>query len=65
VQELKGFRRIFLRPGETATLEFQLTAEDLKFYNGEFEFVSEPGLFQLAIGTNCLDVQTQQFEFRC
>jgi beta-glucosidase len=65
VQELKGFRRIFLRPGETATLEFQLTAEDLKFYNGEFEFVSEPGLFQLAIGTTCLDVQTQQFEFRC
>jgi beta-glucosidase len=64
VQELKGFRRIFLRPGETATLEFKITADDLRFYNGEFEFVSEPGVFQLAIGANCLDVQTQQFELR-
>lgn len=62
VQELKGFRRIFLEPGQTATVAFDLTSDDLRFYNGDLEFVAEPGIFQLAVGANCRDVQTVQFE---
>lgn len=62
VQELKGFRRIYLEPGEEATIEFKLTSDDLRFYNGDLEFVAEPGVFQLAIGANCRDVQAVQFE---
>lgn len=62
VQELKGFRRIFLEPGQTATVAFDLTYDDLRFYNGDLEFVAEPGFFQLAIGANCRDIRTVQFE---
>lgn len=62
VQELKGFRRIELDPGETATIEFDLTADDLRFFNGDLDFVSEPGVFRLSIGANSRDLQTVEFE---
>ncbi|MBS2004506.1 MAG: beta-glucosidase BglX [Cyanobacteria bacterium SZAS LIN-5] len=64
VQELKGFRRIFLEPGESALVQFELTSDDLRFHNQDLEFVAEPGTFQLFIGANCRDVQAVQFELR-
>ena len=48
IKELKGFKKIFLKKGETKTVNFQLTSEDLKFFNGE-KFSSEPGEFEIAI----------------
>lgn len=52
VKELKGFQKIELEKGETKTVTFTLTAEDLKFYNTSLEFVAEPGDFQVFIGTD-------------
>ncbi|WP_282030147.1 beta-glucosidase BglX [Winogradskyella eximia] len=52
VKELKGFQKIFLKKGETKTVSFTLSVEDLKFYNTNIDFVAEPGEFQVAIGTN-------------
>ena len=52
VKELKGFQKINLKKGETQTVTFEITAEDLKFYNSDLQFVAEPGRFQLFIGTN-------------
>jgi beta-glucosidase len=34
------------------TVTFEITVEDLKFYNSDLQFVAEPGRFQLFIGTN-------------
>ena len=49
---LKGFKKVFLKKGETKTLTLTLNADDLKFYNGSLEFVSEPGEFEVFVGGN-------------
>jgi beta-glucosidase len=49
VRELKGFRRIRLKPAEKRTVEFSITAQDLGFYNERMQFVTEPGKFQVWI----------------
>ena len=48
VKELKGFKKIFLKKGESKTVKFQLTVEDLKFFNGQ-EYTVEDGEFDIAI----------------
>ena len=50
VKELKGFKKIFLKKGETTTVTFSLTPNDLKFYNDEVKFVNEAGEYELFVG---------------
>ncbi|RNL95281.1 beta-glucosidase BglX [Sinomicrobium pectinilyticum] len=50
VKELKRFRKIFLRKGESKNVTFSLSAEDLKFYNQDLEWVYEPGAFEFFVG---------------
>lgn len=64
VQELKGFERISLKPGESRTVTFTIDAELLKFYNKDLEFVCEPGQFEAMIGPNSRDVQRKTFTLR-
>jgi beta-glucosidase len=52
LKELKGFKKINLQKGEKQTVTFEISIEDLKFYNSDLQFVAEPGRFQLFIGTN-------------
>ena len=52
VKELKGFQKIELKKGETKTVTFKLSAEDLKFYDSNLDFVAEPGDFEVFVGTN-------------
>ena len=52
VKELKGFQKIFLKKGETKTVEFTLTEKELRFYNSQLQFVSEPGDFQVFVGSS-------------
>ncbi len=61
VKELKDFARITLKPGETRTVEFTITANKLKFYNSELIYDCEPGEFDLMIGPNSRDVETLRF----
>ncbi|MBB4601627.1 beta-glucosidase [Hymenobacter luteus] len=62
VKELKGFQKFMLKKGESRTLTFRLTPEDLKFYNADLKFVAEPGDFQVFVGGNSRDVQTAAFK---
>ena len=55
VKELKGFQKIILKKGESKTVNFELSIEDLKFYNASLEFVAEPGKFEVFIGKNSAD----------
>ena len=55
VQELKGFQRVTLRPGEKRRIEFMLMPEHLGFYNREMRFVVEPGEFKVMVGTSSAD----------
>lgn len=60
VKELKGFQKIFLKAGETKTVTFNITVNDLKFYNSALKYVWEPGDFEIMIGTNSRDVQKEK-----
>lgn len=49
VRELKGFRRIHLKPGEKQVVTFSLNTKDLAFYDERMQLVTEPGKFQVWI----------------
>ena len=50
IKELKGFKRVNVKKGETVIVSFPLTPDDLRFYNEEMEFVWEAGEIQVFIG---------------
>jgi beta-glucosidase len=62
VKELKGFQKVFLKAGETKTLTFTLTSDDLSFYNSDLIFTAEPGDFKVFVGTNSSNLLEAQFE---
>ena len=64
VQELKGFERISLQPGESRTVTFNINADMLKFYNKDLELVCEPGDFEAMIGTDSRQVQRLPFTLK-
>jgi beta-glucosidase len=50
VEDLKGFQKVNLQPGEVRQVSFQITTNDLKFYNSELVYDWEPGDFVIRIG---------------
>jgi beta-glucosidase len=58
VKDLKGFKKIFLLPGEKKIVSFSISTEDLKFYNSDLKHVWEPGDFIIHIGTNSSDTKS-------
>ena len=60
VKELKGFQKIFLKKGESKTVNFTITTEDLKFYDDELNYDWEAGEFEIMIGTNSRDVEVKK-----
>ena len=52
VRELKGFEKIYLEPGESKTVTFEITPELMSHYNSDLEFVAEPGEFIVSVGTD-------------
>jgi len=55
VQELKGFQKVGIPAGETKTLTFILTDNELGFFNHKHEFVVEPGKFGVMVGGSSAD----------
>jgi len=64
LKELKGFEKIWLKAGESKTVTFTITEEELKFYNSALQHVSEPGEFHVMIGTNSDDVKSASFNLK-
>ena len=62
VKELKGFRRVSLKPGEKQTVEFVLGPEAFSYLDEHMQSVVEPGLFDILVGGNSVDVQAVQLE---
>ena len=58
VKELKGFKKVLLKPGEKMDVTFNITTDDLKFYNSNLNYDWEPGEFIIYIGTNSRDVKS-------
>jgi beta-glucosidase len=57
VKELKGFQKQDIKAGETKTVTFTISPEDLKFYNSNLKYDWEPGEFEIMIGANSGDVK--------
>jgi beta-glucosidase len=52
VKELKGFKKIWLDPGQSQNVSFTITPELLAFYDKDMKWVVEPGDFTIMIGTS-------------
>ncbi len=63
VKELKGFQKVAVKAGESKTVTFNITPEDLKFYNSNLRYDWEPGEFEIMIGGNSRDVKTQKINW--
>ena len=57
VKELKGFKRITLKPGEEKTVELKLTLKDISFLNHEMKRVVEPGEIKVMVGSSSEDIR--------
>ncbi|MCC8118450.1 MAG: glycoside hydrolase family 3 C-terminal domain-containing protein [Bacteroidales bacterium] len=66
VKELKGFEKIALAPGETKIVSFDITMDDLKFYDeASKSWVAEPGKFKAYVGASSTDIRsTLPFELK-
>lgn len=58
VKELKHFKKVSLKAGEQKEVSFDITTNDLKFYNTRLNYDWEPGEFIIQIGTNSSDVES-------
>lgn len=61
VKELKHFETVNLKPGESKTVDFRITPDMLKFYDYNFDYVAEPGEFQVMAGPDSRNVTTLSF----
>ena len=57
MKELKGFKKIMLKAGESKIVSFDITPEDLKFYNSDLKYDWESGDFEIQIGGNSKDLK--------
>ena len=62
VQELKGFERIELAPGERKFVRFVLRPDDLQFWGPDDAWTVEPGWFNVMVGTSSADTVSARFE---
>lgn len=62
VKELKDFKKVAVKKGQQALVEFTIDIEYLKFYNSNLEFVAEPGAFTVFVGGNSRDVLQADFQ---
>jgi beta-glucosidase len=58
ILELKGFKKIFLKKGETKTVEFDISPEELRFFDRNMNEVVEPGKFIIYVGKSSIDLKS-------
>ena len=64
VRELKGFKKIFLKAGESKTVSFKITADLLRFYAYDLNQVTEPGEFDIFIGGSSQATKTARLTLK-
>ncbi len=58
VKELKAFQKVEIAAGEMKQITFNITTDNLKFYNYDLDYIWEPGAFEIMVGGNSRDVQS-------
>ncbi|HEY2580618.1 MAG TPA: fibronectin type III-like domain-contianing protein, partial [Mucilaginibacter sp.] len=60
VKELKDFKKVFLQPGESRRISFTVNRDMLYFYNDDLEYITQPGDFQVMIGSSSDDIRLKR-----
>lgn len=60
VKELKDFKKVFLQPGESRRISFNVNRDMLYFYNDNLELITQPGEFQVMIGSASDDIRLKR-----
>ena len=55
VKELKGYKRVFIKKGETKQVSFEISKDTLAFYDIEMNYCVEPGEFSIMTGSSSAD----------
>ena len=61
VKELKAFKKIMIKAGETKEVSFSLTKDDLSFYDADGNSIIESGKFSVFVGPNSRDTKKADF----
>jgi beta-glucosidase len=61
VKQLAGFQQVTLKSKESREIVFQLSSEDLKFYNDKLEYLAEPGEFEVFVGGSSSTILKKNF----
>lgn len=64
VKELKAYERVFIKAGETKMVSFELTSESFAFYNRSMDYLVEPGVFKIMIGSSSENKTLKNLNFR-
>ncbi|RLM15871.1 beta-glucosidase [Gibbsiella quercinecans] len=64
VKELRNFKKVMLKAGETQRVELPITEDDLKFYNASLKWGAEPGQFTVFVGLDSDNLQQQSFTLK-
>ncbi|MEP6615622.1 MAG: glycoside hydrolase family 3 N-terminal domain-containing protein [Ginsengibacter sp.] len=60
VKELKDFNKVFLKQGESKVIHFKIDKQKLSFFNRELQWITEPGSFEVMIGSSSEDIRLRQ-----
>jgi len=61
LKELKDFKKVMILKGETKTVTFSISEKDLRFYNSQLNFDSEPGEFEVFVSGSSAELLGQTF----
>lgn len=64
IKELKGFKKVWLKPGETTTVALDIHPAALSFYDVNMKYVVEPGDFEIMVGTSSRDADLTKLALR-
>ena len=61
VKELKDFKKVLIKKGESRTVEFTVRVDNLKYYTNELQYIAEKGVFEAMIGGDSDKVKKVEF----
>jgi beta-glucosidase len=61
VKELKDFKKVLIKKGESRTVEFTVRVDNLKYYTNELQYIAEKGVFEAMIGGDSDKVKKAEF----
>ena len=64
VKELRDFKQVSLKPGETKKVTFEISAKTLEFYTANNTWEAESGSFKVMLGSNSRDLKEASFQYK-